>query len=356
MKAPTHTGDLRALPGEEPRHLPLELAGCAVQSKEPFELRGDLFAGVRGHHEPMKPRRLGRSRTRAGRRVAPALKPCRRRAEFLRERGGLPHEPLGRGRRQAHRARHGLVGGLEHDVRVRPAESERADSGEPPSIDGLPRLERGLHADAQRVEVDVRVRLPKVEARGQHPVVHGQRHLDEPRDAGRGLEVTDVRLDRADAKRPIRRPFLAEYDPERAGFDRVAQHRPRAVCFDVLDVGGGDLRVGAGVADHRLLSPGARSGEAVAESVVVESRSADGAVDAVSVGDRVREPLQRDDAAALSRGAYPLARASNALERPSGAIAPNFVIAMVLSGDRSKFTPPANARRDSPRSRLCRAR
>ena len=53
---------------------------------------------------------------------------------------------------------------------------------------------------------------------------------------------------------------------------------------------------------------------------------------------------------------YPLARASNALQRPSGAMAPNFDIATVLSGAAIRFTPPTSAMSHSPLRRLRQAR
>ena len=54
------------------------------------------------------------------------------------------------------------------------------------------------------------------------------------------------------------------------------------------------------VAEDRLLRLGAGRGQAVAEAVVVHRGAADDAVDAVAVGDRVRQPLEHHHAAALA--------------------------------------------------------
>src|SRR5690606_27301506 len=52
----------------------------------------------------------------------------------------------------------------------------------------------------------------------------------------------------------------------------------------------------------------------------------------------------------------PFARASNVLQRPSGAIIRDLESVIVVSGERIRFTPPASAMRHSPALRLFTAR
>src|SRR6185295_15805799 len=56
---------------------------------------------------------------------------------------------------------------LEHQVRVRAAEAERADAGAPRYAGGGPRTELGVDVDRARGEVDLGVRRGEMEARRQ---------------------------------------------------------------------------------------------------------------------------------------------------------------------------------------------
>ncbi len=67
------------------------------------------------------------------------------------------------------------------------------------------------------------------------------------------------------------------------------------------------------------------------------------------------QPLEHDMPQPSPR-TKPSARASNALQRPSGAIMCAFERAIVTSGNRMRLTPPARASEHSPRRRLCTAR
>src|SRR5207247_10542206 len=78
---------------------------------------------------------------------------------------------------------------------------------------------------------------------------------------------------------------------------------------------------------------------------------------------RIRSPLARASDKRLSTTrpqpsplTNPSARSSKALLRPSGAIIPALESAIVFSGHRITFTPPARARPHSPRRKLWQAR
>ena len=66
--------------------------------------------------------------------------------------------------------------------------------------------------------------------------LHGQHRLDETRDPGRGLEVAQVGLDRADEQRRVDGTTAAENRAERPGLDRIAQRRAGAVRLDIVDL------------------------------------------------------------------------------------------------------------------------
>ena len=97
--------------------------------------------------------------------------------------------------------------------------------------------------------VDVRRRLVGVQGlRRQLRAAAPATILITPATPGGGLRVADVRLDRAEPQRPVRRAVLAVRGQQRLRLDRVAERRAGAVRLDDVDVGRLEARVGQGVA------------------------------------------------------------------------------------------------------------
>ena len=90
---------------------------------------------------------------------------------------------------------------LEDQVRVGAADAERGHTGAPRAPVALPRLRLGQQLHGTRGPVDVRRRLVGVQRRRQLLVLQGHDHLDHARDAGRGLRMADVGLDRTQLQR-----------------------------------------------------------------------------------------------------------------------------------------------------------
>ena len=72
--------------------------------------------------------------------------------------------------------------------------------------------------------------------------------------------------------------------------------------LDVADLGRGDVRIGEGFADDRLLRLTVRGGQPAAAAVLVHGAAADHRQDRVVMGQRVTEAPQHDDAASLAPG------------------------------------------------------
>ncbi|HEY0987354.1 MAG TPA: hypothetical protein VGD80_09900, partial [Kofleriaceae bacterium] len=87
----------------------------------------------------------------------------------------------------------------------------------------------------------MRIRFAQVEVRRDLVVRQREYHLHDPGDAGRGLEVPDVGLHRADQDRVI-----AEHLAERLHLDGVAERRPGAVRLDVINIARGQARASEG--------------------------------------------------------------------------------------------------------------
>ncbi len=212
--------------------------------------------------------------------------------------GGLPDRLRGACRGQF--TERGLVTSFENDVHVRAAKAEGADSGERARV-LRPCLVLARDAQAHSLEVDVRVRGFEVRVRRDLAVPQAERRLHQPRDARGAFEVADVRLHRTEDQ--VGRVLLTPHGEHRAegrGLDRVAEHGTRAVRLDVRDLARVDRRRLVGPAEDFLLGDGVRRGQAVALSVVVGGRSPDHAPDPVVVGERARQGLEDDDAAALA--------------------------------------------------------
>src|SRR5256885_1082216 len=122
-------------------------------------------------------------------------------------------------------------------MRVRSAEAKRAHPGDGPS-DGRPGRDSSRNFDrttSGRVS-DVRIQLLEMQVRYDLTVVNTKNGFDEPGNAGRDFQVTDVALDAADNQGLLGRAALAENRRQRSGFHGVAQGRPRSVGFDVTDI------------------------------------------------------------------------------------------------------------------------
>ncbi len=196
----------------------------------------------------------------------------------------------------------GRFGGrlLQDDVRVGTGEPERADAGDTRLTVALPR--RGLldHLQRKPVPRNVRRRILEVQMRRQQLVLERQDDLDHARDARGGLQVSDVRLRRADQQWVAVLAPLAEDRTGGLRLDRVTQRRPGAVCLQVVDVGGNQAGTLQRVGDNPLLCNTIRHGQATRRAVLVDRAAADDGPDVVAVGDRVFESLDDDDAATLA--------------------------------------------------------
>ncbi|ONK10098.1 hypothetical protein STBA_08200 [Streptomyces sp. MP131-18] len=109
-----------------------------------------------------------------------------------------------------------------------------------------------------------------------------QDDLEQADDTGSTLQVTDVRLHRADPQRLVGRPGGAEDFTESSGLHRVTHGGPGAVQFDVLHPVGARAGPLVGQAQHFLLRLAPGSTEAVAAAVVVDGTATDHAVHRVA--------------------------------------------------------------------------
>ncbi|AKA09219.1 hypothetical protein SAZ_40830 [Streptomyces noursei ZPM] len=218
-----------------------------------------------------------------------------------RRHGGGGRRGVGAGRGVGRPGLLGLcLGGLLDDgVGVGAADAEGGDGGAARGAGGGPVGGVGEQAHRALRPVDVPGGFLGVQGAGQHAVPHRQHHLDDAGDAGGGLGVAEVGLDRAEQQRPVRRAVLAVGGEQCLGLDGVAEGGAGAVRLDDVDVPGGQSGVDQGLLDDLLLGGAVGGGQAVGGAVLVDGGAADDGEDLVAVADGVGEAFQDEDADAL---------------------------------------------------------
>ncbi|GGQ63119.1 hypothetical protein GCM10010250_39140 [Streptomyces althioticus] len=237
--------------------------------------------------------------------VAPGFTRC---AEAVRRERGVGRQA---GRALGRRTRAVFA---EHHMRVRPAEPEgRHSRGRRARVAG-PRFGGGEDAQAQGVQVQVRVGFGEVQLAGEFVVVEGEDGLDESGDARCRLQVADVGLHRAEQQGLFGGAALSEHRAQRPGLDGVAERGAGAVGLDVVQL----PAVGAvGVGQQVALGGGVGGGQAVGAAVGVHLGGGDHGEHAVAGPFGFGEALEDDDPAPLAAH-HPVGRRVERLAPPVG--------------------------------------
>ena len=108
------------------------------------------------------------------------------------------------------------------------------------------------------LEIDGRIGVFEMQVGWRRSVLQAQGALDDSCDAGPGLKMPDVGLDRADEEFLARIPAASEHLSQRGGFDRVADRGAGPVRFDIDDVLGRHSRLLARASQQGYLRLAAR--------------------------------------------------------------------------------------------------
>src|SRR5262249_14169325 len=139
---------------------------------------------------------------------------------------------------------------LEHDVRVGAADAEGVHTSAPRRRSGWPRLEPGVDVERRGLDPELRIRAGEVEAGRQRAVPQRLDCLDQAGDAGRGVQVAEVGLDRPNRAVAGSLGDLAERLRQTGYLDWIAEDGAGAVRLDVRDFVGGDTGERLGGRDH----------------------------------------------------------------------------------------------------------
>src|SRR5690554_4791816 len=169
------------------------------------------------------------------------------------------------------------------------------------------------HLERAALKIDIRVRRLKIQCRRDHSIANGERGFDKTEDASRRIEVSDIRLDRAEiAEAPLARPG-AEGLGQRLDLDRIAKIGARPMAFDKADALGLNFRERLRFKDRRRLALDARREVAgFTRAVIIDRRRLDDGVNAISVRERVLKPFENHNACAAPKDCALRARIKSA--------------------------------------------
>ena len=146
----------------------------------------------------------------------------------------------------------------------------------------------------------MRRRVLEVQVLRQYFVLEGQDDLDQTRDPGGCLQVSDIRFYRPDQQRLVGVAAVAERRAGGLDFDGIAQRCPGPVRLQVIDVGGRDTGARQRLVDDALLGHAVRHRQTTRRAVLVDGAAADDGPNLVTVADRVVEAFDDDHTAALA--------------------------------------------------------
>ena len=210
------------------------------------------------------------------------------------------------------------VGGLlEHDVSIRSTHSERVHTRTTWARTRFPLSTLVRDVKRRPWKIDGWIGPLEVESWGNERMFHAERRLDEARDPGSRVEMTDVRFDRSQSTKLKLLGAGAKCALEGLHFDWIPKGRSRAVRFDVTNGVGRDLRHDVGGTNHGRL--GVHAGSSVtdlARTIVVDGRSLDEGVDGRAAPQGVVESLEDNDTGSAAEDSA----AGERIERPTMSI------------------------------------
>ena len=184
-------------------------------------------------------------------------------------------------------------------MHVGAAEPERAHSADAAALDWLPGDFRRGTLEWKIGPRNMRTWRVEMQMRRNCSMLQRKDDLDETGHTCRSFEMTDIGLNRSNDQRsgPDRGRRRIRHRG-RIDLQRIAELRTRSVRLDIADLAGRDTCAGSALlADDRLLRRTIGRSEATAWPVLVDGATADQSEDPISVGLRIAEALEHDDAA-----------------------------------------------------------
>ncbi len=332
IQLPAHPHPLRTLTREHHRH-PATTTGhtpaerhtrCFLTPRHNTQPSGQLSRRTAHDHRAVLQSGTSRRQRPAHihrRQLSLALHPGEQPSRLAPQRGLAtprhhPRHDTGHDRARIRRRLHGR-GLLQDDVGVRPTHTEGRHTRPARtivSVRPLPCLVEQLHRTGRPVHLGRR--LIRVQGPWQHTVLHGLHHLDDTGHTGGGLRMPDVGLQRAQPQRLALGTFLPIRGDQGLCLDRIAQRRPRTVRLDRVHIRRRYARVRQCGPDDPLLRRTVRRRQTIGRTVLVHRRAPDHRQHPVTIGPRIRQPLQQQHARTLG----PSGTVGVVRERPATAV------------------------------------
>ena len=182
------------------------------------------------------------------------------------------------------------------------AEPERTHAGAPrqrPAVtipQGLPVRGGGGKIKRRPGDLDVGIQGREMDIGRDAPMPHGEQYLDDPGDAGRGLQMTNAGLHGADRAARLRNltGALGEGLLETIDLDRVAERRPGPMGLDIADGARIHARPGEGLAQQLRLGERIRNRQGLDVTAMILGAAQDQSPDGIAVGQRPAQRLEQD--------------------------------------------------------------
>ncbi len=138
-----------------------------------------------------------------------------------------------------------------------------------------------------------------MQVRRNRLILQGQDDLDQAGHAGRGLQMTDIALHRADKQRVVSGVARGKDIAEGAHLYGIAQCGSRAMRLDVTDLIRRHSSIRQSLTNHLLLGGTIGHGQTAARTILVDSGPAYLGTYPILGGIRVRQAFEHDDATSL---------------------------------------------------------
>ena len=113
-------------------------------------------------------------------------------------------------------------------------------------------------------------------------VVQTEGGFDQAGDARRCFRMANVAFHRSQSH-GCSGIAIAQHIPQRLGFDRIPQQRPRAMGLNVVHQGRIQMGLGKGSPDHLLLGFSVGGGEAIGAAILIHRTAANHGIDGVAI-------------------------------------------------------------------------
>ncbi len=183
---------------------------------------------------------------------------------------------------------------------VCPSKTEGADPCNPRLIAALPGNVLDRNLQPRPIERNLRIQAVEVKISGDLPVFQAQDGFDQPGNSGCRLQMSKIRLHRAQYTGRRGWPSVPIYGTDRLNLNRVAERCPGAVGLNVANLPGLEHCVLERRAQHCLLRKTVRGRQNGGSAIVIHRRAANDGSDSIAILKGIGQTFQDQYATAFA--------------------------------------------------------